>query len=66
MPESVETCKKNGKWMDRLIKFEFVNKGYHFGAVTGLDICIQRPLFVTYSKYDNSIRVWNYHNFKCE
>ncbi len=48
------------------MQFEYLFNGFHSGAVTSLDVCLQRPLLVTCSKYDSSIRVWNYMNFKCE
>jgi len=35
---------------------------FHSGKVTGLDICIWKPLIVTCSD-DKSIRVWNYVNW---
>jgi len=35
------------------------------GAITGLDICIRKPLVVT-SGMDRTVRVWNYLDFKLE
>lgn len=48
------------------VKFEYVYQGFHHGPITGLDICVQRPLVVTCSREDSTIRIWNYVNFKCE
>lgn len=52
--------------MEKKHKFEFVYTGYHNGPVTSIDVCTQRPLIATCSSHDNSIRIWNYINFKCE
>lgn len=48
------------------VKFEYLYNGFHFGSVTSLDVCLQRPLIATCSKHDSTIRIWNYINFKCE
>eukprot|EP00698_Gefionella_okellyi_P005561 TRINITY_DN15065_c0_g1_i1.p1 TRINITY_DN15065_c0_g1~~TRINITY_DN15065_c0_g1_i1.p1 ORF type:complete len:1237 (-),score=364.60 TRINITY_DN15065_c0_g1_i1:70-3780(-) len=39
--------------------------GFHSGPITGLDVCLRRPLVITCSS-DKSIRVWNYNTRKCE
>lgn len=31
-----------------------------------MDICAHRPLLVTCSKDDATVRIWNYINYKCE
>lgn len=48
------------------VKMELIYGGYHSGPITGLDVCIQRPLIVTCSREDSTIRIWNYINFKSE
>lgn len=34
-------------------------QNYHSGAITGMDVCIRKPLVVTCGE-DNSVRIWNY------
>lgn len=31
-----------------------------------MDVCVQRPIVITLSKADSSIRVWNYESGQCE
>lgn len=42
-------------------EFEYMNNSFHHGAVTGVDVCIRKPLIATCST-DRSIRVWNFEN----
>ncbi|KAJ3295052.1 Cilia- and flagella-associated protein 57 [Borealophlyctis nickersoniae] len=46
-------------------KFEPLTPPYHHGQITGMDLCIRKPLFVTCSS-DRSIRVWNYFALTCD
>ena len=39
--------------------FEPLTHSYHSGTITGLDVCIRKPLAATCS-LDHSVRVWNY------
>ena len=48
------------------IKFETVGKGFHSGAITAMDISLQRPILVTASREDSTIRFWNYYTGQCE
>ena len=48
------------------IVFEYLYKGFHNAAITGMDICDQRPLIATCSQNDSTIRVWNYRSFACK
>jgi len=48
------------------IKMDHIYGGFHSAPITGLDVCIQRPLIVTCSREDSTIRVWNYMSFKSE
>ena len=41
------------------MKFETVMQNFHHGAITGLDICMRKPLLVTCGS-DHTVRVWNY------
>ncbi|XP_067892983.1 cilia- and flagella-associated protein 57 isoform X2 [Heterodontus francisci] len=42
-----------------LANFEFLSQSFHSNVITGLDICIRKPLIAT-SSVDRSIRLWNY------
>lgn len=48
------------------IEYKVVAGGFHQGNVSVIDVCIQRPILVSMSKQDNTIRVWNYHTGHCE
>ncbi|XP_053484612.1 cilia- and flagella-associated protein 57 isoform X3 [Ictalurus furcatus] len=39
--------------------FEFLSHSFHSGVITGLSVCIRKPLIATCS-VDHSIRIWNY------
>ncbi|XP_072366701.1 cilia- and flagella-associated protein 57 [Scyliorhinus torazame] len=42
-----------------LAYFEFLSQSFHSNIITGLDICIRKPLVAT-SSVDRSVRLWNY------
>jgi WD40 repeat protein len=48
------------------IKFDFVCDGFHQGPITDMDVALQRPVIVTMSNVDKTIRVWNYLTGHCE
>lgn len=48
------------------VKFEKVCGGFHSGAITSMDIAVQRPILATASKDDATIRLWNYYTNTCE
>ena len=52
--------------LNKEIKFDLVCKGFHSGQISSIDIAIQRPLILTCSKEDSTIRLWNYKTFTCE
>jgi len=54
------------EYIDKEVKFEIVCSGFHSKAINSMDVAIQKPLIVTCSKDDATIRVWNYLNFRCE
>ena len=43
------------------VKFETVARGFHSGAISCMDISVQRPILVTASRDDSTIRFWNYY-----
>eukprot|EP00743_Colponemidia_sp_Colp-15_P006147 GILK01006607.1.p1 GENE.GILK01006607.1~~GILK01006607.1.p1 ORF type:complete len:1413 (-),score=360.36 GILK01006607.1:147-4334(-) len=48
------------------LQFKFISTGFHAGPVTGLDVCMHRPLFVTCCRDDGTVRIWNYATKNCE
>lgn len=52
--------------MTREVKVDLVWRGFHSGPITCIDIAVQRPIIVTWSQDDSTIRLWNYYTFKCE
>jgi hypothetical protein len=48
------------------VKFELVCKGFHSGAISGIDVAVQRPILVTCSRDDSTVRLWNYITGQCE
>jgi len=47
--------------INRDIKFDLVCRGFHSGSIDSVDIAVQRPIIVTASKEDSTIRIWNYY-----
>ena len=47
------------------MNFDILGTNNHQGPITGLDICIRKPLIVTVST-DKSVRLWNYLDRSCE
>ncbi|XP_076604319.1 cilia and flagella associated protein 57 [Chaetodon auriga] len=41
------------------MQFEFLLQSFHSKSITGLSICIRKPLVAT-SSLDHSVRIWNY------
>ncbi|XP_075952842.1 cilia- and flagella-associated protein 57 [Anarhichas minor] len=39
--------------------FEFLSQSFHSQSITGLSVCIRKPLVAT-SSLDHSVRIWNY------
>jgi cilia- and flagella-associated protein 57 len=48
------------------IKFELVCKGFHSEKISGVDVAVQRPILVTCSRDDSTVRLWNYKTGQCE
>ncbi|KAM6927807.1 LOW QUALITY PROTEIN: cilia- and flagella-associated protein 57-like [Xenentodon cancila] len=47
------------------LHFGFLSQPFHFRAITGLSICIRKPLVAT-SSLDCSVRIWNYETKELE
>lgn len=52
--------------MNKDVKVDLVCRGFHSGPITCIDIAVQRPIIVTCSQDDSTIRLWNYDTNKCE
>ncbi len=48
------------------LRFDVVCDGFHQGPITSMDVALQRPIIVTSSQVDKTIRVWNYLTGHCE
>jgi len=48
------------------LKFNIICDGFHSDKITTMDVSLQRPLIITTSKIDKSIRIWNYLSGHCE
>ena len=48
------------------IQFNIICDGFHSGPITTMDVALQRPIIITTSKYDKTVRVWNYLTGHCE
>ncbi|KAM4587838.1 cilia- and flagella-associated protein 57 isoform 2-T2 [Odontesthes bonariensis] len=47
------------------LHFEFLSQPFHSNSITGLSICIRKPLVATCS-LDRSVRIWNYETKELE
>ena len=47
------------------IKYRLLNNGGHNGEVSSLDTCLQRPILLTCSIKDQTVRIWDYISNKC-
>jgi hypothetical protein len=48
------------------VKFDLICKGFHSGAISSIDVAVQRPILVTCSREDQTLRLWNYFTGECE
>ena len=51
---------------EKQIVFDLLARGFHSGSITSIDMSTQRPLLLTCSPEDSSIRLWNYDESTCE
>lgn len=40
-------------------EFEYMNYSNHHSSITGVDVCIRKPIIATCST-DRSVRIWNF------
>uniref|UniRef100_A0A8C6TUU5 Cilia and flagella associated protein 57 n=1 Tax=Neogobius melanostomus TaxID=47308 RepID=A0A8C6TUU5_9GOBI len=50
---------------DGLLHFEFLTQSFHSKPITGLSICLRKPVVATTS-LDRSVRIWNYETKSLE
>mmetsp|Transcript_44461 Transcript_44461/g.141542 ORF Transcript_44461/g.141542 Transcript_44461/m.141542 type:complete len:1287 (+) Transcript_44461:428-4288(+) len=62
-PGGVELAMRTAKKEDL---FSPLLPGFHSGPVTSIDTCSRRPLIVSCSSVDCTVRVWDYTAFTCE
>ena len=48
------------------LKMELVCEGFHQGAITTMDVALQRPIIITTSGKDKTVRAWNFITGHCE
>ncbi|KXJ18311.1 cilia- and flagella-associated protein 57 [Exaiptasia diaphana] len=48
-----------------LATFELLSQSFHHGVITGMDVCIRKPLIATCG-LDRSVRIWNYETCSLE
>ena len=63
---SLKEILTNIKNPDYNLEFNLLCDGFHKGPISCMDVSLQRPIIITCSKEDKSIRVWNYLTGHCE
>ena len=63
---SLKEILSNIKNPDYNLELNLICDGFHKGAISCMDVSLQRPIIITCSKEDKSIRVWNYLTGHCE
>ena len=48
------------------IGYKIVGSGFHSGEITEMHTCLQRPVLLTMSHEDQTVRLWNYADNTCE
>ena len=48
------------------ISYKVIAQGFHSGEITEMHTCLQRPILLTMSHEDQTIRLWNYEDNICE
>ena len=65
-PTDMMETVKFAKFKSEKVKFDYLYSGFHNGPIHNIDVCLHRPLIVTCSQKDSTIRIWNYMSNKCE
>ncbi|KAL6111417.1 cfap57 [Pungitius sinensis] len=53
------SCSLSPAEVHREEHFEFLSQSFHSKSITGVSVCIRKPLVAT-SSLDHSVRIWNY------
>ena len=48
------------------VKYKVLAQGRHAASISELHVCLQRPILLTMSIIDQTIRIWNYATNTCE
>lgn len=48
------------------LRYRMLGGGFHNKEISDMDICLQRPLVLTVSQADQTIRLWNYITNQCD
>ena len=63
---SLKDILANIKNPDYNLELNLICDGFHKGPISCMDVSLQRPIIITCSREDKSIRVWNYLTGHCE
>ena len=63
---SLKDILANIKNPDYNLELNLICDGFHKGPISCMDVSLQRPIIITCSREDRSIRVWNYLTGHCE
>ena len=44
---------------------ELICKGFHSGSISTIDVAVQRPILMTASREDSTLRLWDYQARQC-
>ena len=63
---NVKSIFENLRLVDFELKMDLVCEGFHQGAITTMDVALQRPIIITTSAKDKTVRAWNFITGHCE
>ena len=63
---NIKNIFENLKVLNFELKMELVCEGFHQGAITTMDVALQRPIIITTSSADKTVRAWNFITGHCE
>jgi len=63
---NIKSIGLNNESAPQEVQFDLICQGFHSGAISTIDVAVQRPLLVTCSQEDQTIRLWNYISGECE
>ena len=63
---NIKNIFENLRVLDFELKMDLVCEGFHQGAITTMDVALQRPIIITTSGKDKTVRAWNFITGHCE